>query len=148
MWPLVVHFLFWIWMNLTCISSFLVNSYASITLWLHPDVLYVFIETNIGTVSPPLATSFVGFFITHIHIHSNSFSSLSPGICWYLWVLILRQIFILRWWLLYTLANPFQRFCEKLAGNDEKCSYNTREVHIRLRQGWGTQGLEGRCYPK
>lgn len=48
---------------------------------------------------PPLATSFVGFFITHIHIHSNSFSSLSPGICWYLWVLILRQIFILRWWL-------------------------------------------------
>lgn len=97
---------------------------------------------------PPLATSFVGFFITHIHIHSNSFSSLSPGICWYLWVLILRQIFILRWWLLYTLANPFQRFCEKLAGNDEKCSYNTREVHIRLRQGWGTQGLEGRCYPK
>lgn len=36
-----------------CVSSFLVNSYASITLWLHPDVLYVFIETNIGTVSPP-----------------------------------------------------------------------------------------------
>lgn len=36
-----------------CVSSFLVNSYASITLWLHPDVLYVFIETNIGTVFPP-----------------------------------------------------------------------------------------------